>query len=343
MDIDKAIRIIRETELDADVVPNLIAGFDIDEIQADYVSEIKLRNINKEYILKRINEISSLEEEISDLEATLNDPKRIQKLMISELRDVAKKHGEPRRTSIIHSHEIELYVEEESAANYPVHIFLSKEGYFKKITPQSLRMSGEQKYKEGDSLHQTFETTNNAEIMFFTNQRQVYRVRISDFDDCKASLLGDYLPAKLGMDANESIIQAILPDDYAGSVVFFFENGKAARVELSAYKTTSNRRKLTGAYSDRSPLRALCHIREEQEIAVYSTEARCLIFHTSMLPSKPTRTIQGMDVLTFKKAKSTLDTAKPLAETAISNENRYRVETIPAIGLPLRQADTQSK
>ena len=343
LDIDKAIRIIRETELDADVVPNLIAGFDIDEIQADYVSEIKLRNINKEYILKRINEISSLEEEISDLEATLNDPKRIQKLMISELRDVAKKHGEPRRTSIIHSHEIELYVEEESAANYPVHIFLSKEGYFKKITPQSLRMSGEQKYKEGDSLHQTFETTNNAEIMFFTNQRQVYRVRISDFDDCKASLLGDYLPAKLGMDANESIIQAILPDDYAGSVVFFFENGKAARVELSAYKTTSNRRKLTGAYSDRSPLRALCHIREEQEIAVYSTEARCLIFHTSMLPSKPTRTIQGMDVLTFKKAKSTLDTAKPLAETAISNENRYRVETIPAIGLPLRQADTQSK
>ena len=232
------------------VIPNLMIGFGIDQIQAEYVAEIKLRNINKEYILKRVAETDALRDEIDDLEDTLRDPRRVQKIIVDELNAVAKKYGEDRRTTVLYSHEIETVEEEETVVETPVHVFLSREGYFKRITPQSLRMSGEQKYKEGDSLRQSFETTSHAEIMLFTDRCQVYKTRISEFEDTKASLLGDYLPSKLGMDAGENVLYAVLPGDYSGSMLFLFETGKAARVEMAAYKTTSNRRKLTGAYSD---------------------------------------------------------------------------------------------
>ena len=342
LDIDKAIRIIRETEEESEVIPNLMIGFGIDQIQAEYVAEIKLRNINKEYILKRVNETSALQDEIEDLEDLLASPKRIKKVIVDELSEVAKKYGEPRRTSIVYGHEIEVYVEEEAVEEYPVHVFLSREGYFKKITPLSLRMSGEQKFKEGDGLRQTFETTSNAEIMFFTDKCQVYKTRLSEFEDTKASVLGDYLPGKLGMDAGESVVYAVLPVDYSGALLFFFENGKAARVDISAYKTTSNRRKLTGAYSDKSPLRSICRIDEDCELAVYSTEPRCLIFHTALLAPKTTRSTQGVAVMNLKP-KYRLDTVMPLEKTSISNQSRYRVRAVPAAGALLKQEDSEEQ
>ena len=343
LDIDKAIRIIRETEEEAEVIPNLMIGFGIDQIQAEYVAEIKLRNINKEYILKRVNETAALQDEIADLEDTLNDPRRVKKILVEELNAAAKKYGEPRRTSIVYGHEIEVYQEESEIEEYPVHLFLSREGYFKKITPQSLRMSGEQKFKEGDGLRQSFETTSNAEIMFFSDQCQVYKTRLGEFDDTKASVLGDYLPAKLGMDAGENVIFAALPGaDYAGALLFFFENGKVARVDLTAYKTTSNRRKLTGAYSDKSPLRCILRIDQDREVAVYSTEPRCLIFHTALLAPKTTRSTQGVAVMNLKP-KYRLDTAVYLDETPIANQSRYRVRAVPAAGALLRQEDTEER
>ena len=342
LDIDKAIKIIRETEEEADVIPNLMIGFGIDQVQAEYVAEIKLRNINKEYILKRVNETSALQDEIEDLEDLLASPRRIKKVIVDELNDVSRKYGEPRRTTIVYSHEIETYVEENDVEEYPVHVFLSREGYFKKITPLSLRMSGEQKFKEGDGLRQTFETTSNAEIMFFTDKCQVYKTRLSEFDDSKASLLGDYLPGKLGMDAGEAVVYAVLPGDYSGTMLFFFENGKAARVDLAAYKTTSNRRKLTGAYSDKSPLRSICRIDEDCELAVYSTEPRCLIFHTALLAPKTTRSTQGVAVMTLKP-KYRLDTVMPVEQTSISNQSRYRMRSVPAAGALLKQEDSEEQ
>ena len=343
LDIDKAIKIIRETEEESEVIPNLMIGFGIDQIQAEYVAEIKLRNINKEYILKRVNETAALQDEIADLEDTLNDPRRVKKLIVEELDAVAKKYGEPRRTSIVYGHEIEVYQEEEETEAYPVHLFLSREGYFKKITPQSLRMSGEQKFKEGDGLRQSFETVSNAEIMFFTDQCQVYKTRLSEFDDTKASVLGDYLPAKLGMDAGENVIYAVLPGaDYAGALLFFFENGKAARVDLTAYKTTSNRRKLTGAYSDKAPLACIRRLDTDCELAVYSTEPRALIFHTALLAPKTTRTTQGVAVMTLKP-KYQLETVKALEDTPITNQSRYRVRSLPAAGALLREEDSEER
>ena len=261
---------------------------------------------------------------------------------MDELNQAAKKYGEPRRTSIVYGHEIETYEEEETVEEYPVNIFLSREGYFKKITPQSLRMSGEQKYKEGDGLRQSFETTSAAEIMFFTDKCQVYKTRLSELDDTKASVLGDYLPAKLGMDAGETVIYAVLPGDYSGALLFFFENGKAARVDLTAYKTTSNRRKLTGAYSDKAPLAAILRIDQDRELAVYSTEPRCLIFHTALLAPQTTRATHGVAVMTIKP-KYHLDTVKPLEETSIVSQSRYRVRAVPAAGALLRQEDSEEQ
>ena len=342
LDIDKAIAIIRQTEEEAEVVPNLMIGFGIDQVQAEFVAEIKLRNINKEYILKRVNETEALQNEIDDLEDILNSPRRVKKIMVEELTAVAKKYGEPRRTSILLSHEVEHYTEESEVADYPVSVFLSREGYFKKITPASLRMNSDQKYKDGDGLSQSFETTNTAEIMFFTDKCQVYKTRLSEFDDAKASVLGDYLPAKLSMDSEESVVYAVLPGDYSGALVFFFENGKAARVELKAYQTTSNRRKLTGAYSDKSPLRCILPLTEDQEVAVYSTERRCLVFHTALLAPKTTRTTQGVAVMTLKP-KYHLESVEPLAQTSISNVSRYRVRALPAAGALLRQEDTEER
>ena len=343
LDIDKAIKIIRETKIEAEVVPNLMIGFGIDQVQAEYVAEIRLRNINQEYILKRVQETEALQDEIADLEDVLQTPKRVKKIIRDELTQAAKKYGEPRRTSIIYAHELPEDPGEEPPEAYPVHIFLSKEGYFKKITPQSLRMSNVQKYKEGDGPLQTFETDSAAEVMFFTGKCQVYKARLTDFDDSKASLLGDYLPSKLGMDPGESVIYLVLPgQDYTGGLIFFFENGKAARVDIKSYQTASNRRKLTGAYSDKSPIKSICRIDEDRELAVYTTEPRCLIFHTSLLTPKTTRTTQGVAVLTMKP-KHKLETALPIEETPITNPPRYRVRALPAAGALLRQEDTEER
>ena len=342
LDIDKAIRIIRETEAEADVVPNLMIGFGIDQVQAEYVAEIKLRNINKEYILKRVEETSALQDEIEDLEDILARPARVKKIIVAELEDVRKKYAEPRRTGIVYGHEVEEYTEEITVDDYAVSVFLSREGYFKKITPASLRMNAEQKYKEGDALAQSFETSNAAEVMFFTDRCQVYKSRLSDFDDTKASALGDYLPARLGMDEGESVVYMVLPGDYRGWMLFFFENGKAAKVELSAYRTTSNRRKLTGAYSDKSPLRTALCLREDCELAVYSTEPRVLVFSTALLGSKTTRATQGVAVLTLKK-KFTLDYACPAEATGIANLARYRARSLPAVGALLKVEDSDEK
>ena len=342
LDIDKAIRIIRETEEEAEVIPNLMIGFGIDQVQAEYVAEIKLRNINKEYILKRTRETDALRDEIDDLEDTLNDPRRVKKILVDELTAAAKKYGEPRKTEILYEHQQLELPEEEPEAEYPVRLFLSREGYLKKITPQSLRMSGEQKYKEGDGLRQSFETTSNAELMLFTDRCQVYKVRLSEFEDSKASVLGDYLPAKLKMDEGESVIYALLPGDYAGSLLFLYENGKAARIELTAYQTASNRRKLTGAYSDKAPLAAILRLTEDGEVAVCSDEPRCLILHTALLAPKTTRTSQGVAVMTLKKNRR-LTEAKFLAETAIQNPARYRVRSLPAAGALLKGEDNGEK
>ena len=342
LDIDKAIKIIRETEKEADVVPNLMIGFGIDQIQAEYVAEIKLRNINREYILKRVEETASLELEIEDLEDTLARPSRIRKIIITELEEVRKKYAEPRRTGIIYDFVEDAEVEDDPVEDYPVTLFLSQHGYFKKITPQSLRMSGEQKFKEDDALSASVESSNAAELMFFTDKAQVYKTRASDFADGKASQLGDYLPAKLGMDEGESVMGMVLPGDYSGYMIFFFENGKAAKVELSAYRTTSNRRRLTGAYSDKSPLRAMLHIREDREIAVYSSEPRVLIVSTALLGVKTTRTTQGVALLTLKK-KHTLDTVRFPEETGITDLARYRGRSIPATGALLKTEDSDDK
>ena len=338
LDIDKAIRIIRETEEEAEVIPNLMIGFGIDQIQAEYVAEIKLRNINKEYILKRTRETDALRDEIDDLEDLLNSPKRVKKVIVEELNAAAKKYGEPRRTSIVYPHEITSYTpEEEQKEEYPVTVFLSREGYFKKITPASLRMNSEQKVKEGDALRQSFETTSNAEVMFFTDHCQVYKTRLGEFDDAKASVLGDYLPTKLKMDAGENVIFMVLPGaDYAGSLLFFYENGKVARIEMKAYQTASNRRKLTGAYSDKSPLACIRRLDEDCELAVYSNEPRCLIFHTALLAPKTTRSAQGVAVMTLKP-KYHLETVLLSEETSITNRTRYRVRAIPAAGALVRE------
>ena len=342
LDIDKAIRIIRETEEEAEVIPNLMIGFGIDQVQAEYVAEIKLRNINKEYILKRTRETDALRDEIDDLEDTLNDPRRVKKILVDELTAAAKKYGEPRKTEILYEHQQMELPEEEPEAEYPVRLFLSREGYLKKITPQSLRMSGEQKYKEGDGPRQSFETTSNAELMLFTDRCQVYKVRLGEFEDSKASVLGDYLPAKLRMEDGESVIYALLPGDYSGSLLFLYENGKAARVELAAYQTASNRRKLTGAYSDKAPLAAILRLTEDGEVAVYSDEPRCLILHTALLAPKTTRSSQGVAVMTLKKNRR-LTGARFLAETAIQNPARYRVRSLPAAGALLKGEDNGEK
>ena len=344
LDIDKAIRIIRETEEEAEVIPNLMIGFGIDQIQAEYVAEIKLRNINKEYILKRTRETDALRDEIDDLEDLLNSPKRVKKVIVEELNAAAKKYGEPRRTSIVYPHEITSYTpEEEQKEEYPVTVFLSREGYFKKITPASLRMNSEQKFKEGDALRQSFETTSNAEAMFFTDQCQVYKTRLGEFDDAKASVLGDYLPTKLKMDAGENVIFMVLPGaDYAGSLLFFYENGKVARIEMKAYQTASNRRKLTGAYSDKSPLACIRRLDEDCELAVYSNEPRCLIFHTALLAPKTTRSAQGVAVMTLKP-KYHLETVLLSEETSITNRTRYRVRAIPAAGALVKEEDSENQ
>ena len=343
LDIDKAIRIIRETELENEVVPNLMIGFGIDEIQANFVAEIKLRNINKEYILKQTRAITDLEKEIADLRSTLNSSRKLKNVIISELKKVSEKYGKPRKTEIIYETEmIEPEEEAEEVPDYPVTVFLSREGYLKKITAQSLRLSGEQKFKEGDKLAKTWETTNRAELLVFTDKFQCYKTRLSDFDDGKASQLGDYLPQKLGFEPGETVLHVVFPGDYKGFVLFFFENGKAAKVPLSAYETKTNRKKLTGAYSDKSPLKACIALDSDEQVAVYATDGRVALFSTALLLPKTTRNTQGVAVMSLKK-KAVLSHAVLLTESGIVNESRYRCKTIPAAGAVLKSEDSPEK
>ena len=342
LDIDKAISIIRETELESEVVPNLMIGFGIDEIQANYVAEIKLRNINKEYILKQTRAIDDLEGEIADLRDTLNSPRKLKNVIIKELQAVADKFGQPRRTEILYDAQEAAPEEEDDVPDYGVTVFVSKEGYLKKMTAQSLRMSGEQKFKEGDSLSFSQETTNRAEFLVFTDRYQCYKSRLSDFDDGKASQLGDYLPQKLGFEAGENLVALVFCGDYKGFILFFFENGKAAKVPLSAYETKTNRKKLTGAYSDRSPLIKVVALDTDEQMAVYSTDGRAAIFSTAQLLPKTTRNTQGVAVMTLKK-KAALRDAVLLSQSGIVNESRYRTKTIPSAGALLKEEDSAEK
>ncbi len=343
LDIDKAIAIIRETEMESEVIPNLMIGFGIDEIQANYVAEIRLRNINKEYILRQTKAISELEKEIEELRDILNSSRKLKNVIVKELQQVSDKFGKPRKTEIIYEvQEPEAEDEAEELPDYPVTVFVSREGYLKKITQQSLRMSGEQKFKEGDSLAFSRETSNRNEILVFTDKFQCYKARLSDFDDGKASQLGDYLPQKLGFDPEEKVVQVVLAGTYKGFVLFFFENGKAAKVPLNAYETKTNRRKLTGAYSDKSPLVKVMALEEDDQVAVYSTDGRCAVFSTAQLLPKTTRSTQGVAVMTLKK-KALLADAVTLAESGIVNQSRYRSKTIPTAGALLRPEDSSEK
>ena len=343
MDIDKAIAIIRETELDSEVVPNLMIGFGIDEIQANFVAEIKLRNINKEYILKQTKATSQLEQEIAEMEETLSSPRKLKNVIIKELQQVSEKYGQPRKTEILYNvEEAEPEKEEDETPDYPVTVFVSNGGYLKKITAQSLRMSGEQKFKEGDSLAYSVETTNRAEILVFTDKFQCYKSKLSDFEDSKASLLGDYLPQNLGMDAGENVLQVIFPGDGKGFVLFFFENGKVAKVLLSAYETKTNRKKLTGAFSDKSPVVKILSLGADAQIAMYSSDGRAMIFSTADLLPKTTRNTIGVAVMSLKK-KAVLQNALPLEQSGIENQARYRMKTIPAAGALLREEDSREK
>jgi len=343
LDIDKAIAIIRETELENEVVPNLMIGFGIDEIQANYVAEIKLRNINKEYILKQTRAIDDLENEIEDLRSTLNSSRKLKNLIISELKKVSEKYGQPRKTQIVYEADLpEIEDEAEDIPDYPVTVFVSREGYLKKITQQSLRMSGEQKFKEGDSLAFSRETTNRAEILVFTDRCQCYKSRLSDFEDGKASLLGDYLPQKLGMDPEEKVHTVLLPGDYKGFVLFFFENGKVAKVPLSAYETKTNRRRLTGAFSDKSPLVCAMAIEEDTQVVVYTTDNRAAIVSTALLLPKTTRNTIGVSVVSLKK-KAAVSAAVKLEDSGVVNASRYRSRSIPTAGAILKEEDAPEK
>ena len=342
LDIDRAIDIIRNTELESEVVPNLMIGFGIDQTQAEFVAEIKLRNINREYILKRTSETEELERDIEELESIVNNRRKLKAIIIDELKAISKKYGTPRKTGIVYASELEEPDEDEQVEDYAVTLFLSCEGYFKKITAQSLRMSGEQKYKDGDGLAVSFESTNRGELLFLTDKQQMYKARVSDFEDGKASVLGIYLPTRLKMDEGESVIAMIDPGDYKKHLLLMFENGKAARIELSAYETKTNRRKLVGACSDKSPVKAVMLIGEEFDVACYSSDGRALIFNTAQLQPKTSRSTQGVAVMSLK-AKRVLERALPLKDSDIQNTARYRVRSIPAAGALIKGEDRAEK
>jgi len=342
LDIDKAIAVIRNTELEAEVVPNLMIEFGIDRIQAEFVAEIKLRNINKEYILKRVEETEQLEKDIDDLENILNTPRRVKKIIIDELQEVSKKYSIPRKTTIVYSDEVEEPEVGSEIEDYPVTLFLSREGYFKKITPLSLRMGGEQKYKENDVPFQEFDASNRDELLVFTDKQQVYKVRLSDFDDSKASVLGVFLPSHLEMDEGESVMCMMKPGDYSAHLLLFYANGKVARLELSAYATKTNRKRLTGAYSDKSPLISILPLAEEREIAVFSTEGRAMVFSTALLTPKTSRTTIGVGLMNIK-AKYSLERAMFAEESPIKSIARYRARSIPVAGALLRDEDRAEK
>lgn len=333
LDIDRAIRIVRETDEEVDVVPNLMIEFSIDEVQAEYVAEIKLRHLNREYILKRTQEIASLLRDIAEMETILADKRRVTGIIIEELREVAKKFGQPRKSMFMYAGTEEEDDTDEESPDYPVHLFLTKEGYFKKITPQSLRMSSEHKLKDGDSISFTCEATNRHELLFFTDKCQVYKSRAADFDDTKASVLGEYIPAKLGFDEGESLAAMVLTLDYAGQLLFFFDNGKAAKVPLSAYETKTKRKRLSNAYTDKAKLVRLFPIGENEnvEFALLSSAGRMLIFNAAMILPKATRDTIGVAVMTLKKD-AVVDKVFTVTDDLVANPAHYRTKTIPAVG-----------
>lgn len=330
LDIDKAIKIIRETEDDAEVVPNLMIGFGIDETQAEYVADIKLRNINKGYILKRIEEIDSLKEEIADMEDILSSERRVKQIIISELGDIAKKYGKPRKTMFIYGTEDEENETEEEIPDYPVNLFFTREGYFKKITPQSLRMSGEQKLKENDEIIETYDGSNRAELLFFTDKFQVYKARACDFEDGKASVMGDYLPVKLELDPDERIIKMIAAEDYSGTLVMFFENGKCAKVPMASFETKTRRKKLANAYNDGSPLVSMTLIDGDCEFMLSSDAGKVMIFNTVLILPKAARDTQGVQVMRLTRAK--LRSAVKYKDGMIKDADSYRTKTVPVAG-----------
>ena len=338
LDIDKAIRIIRETETDARVVPNLMEGFGIDQVQAEYIAEIRLRHINKEYILKRIEETDGLEKEIARLEGILHSEAKVRRLLVKELENIIRKYPSPRRAVILDADAVDSFDAEDHIEDYPVHLFLSREGYFKKITTQSLRGASDQKFKDGDELRQTLDATNKQEILFFTDKQQVYKAHLYDFDDTKASVLGEYLPSRLAMDEDESPVFMLLPGEYTGSLVVVFENGKAARFELSGFATKTNRRRLTGAYSDRSPAKAFFHLTEERDITIFASNGRALTLNTSLIPEKATRTTVGVQVMVLRGS-HTVTRACAAAEVSFAQPRRYVSHSIPSIGALLKEED----
>ncbi len=338
LDIDKAIKIIRNTEEESDVVPNLMIGFKIDKIQAEYVAEIKLRHLNKEYILKRLQDIEKLEKAISDLEDILANPKRIKQIIIFELKEVIKKYAKPRKTEIIYDSDIEEEKEEDDIPDYPVHIFFSREGYFKKITPQSLRMSNSNKLKDGDEIIQTAETTNSVEILFFTNKCQVYKTRAANFEDSKASSLGDYVAAKLEMEEGEVPVYMALTSDYSGYMLFFFENGKVAKVDMNAYQTVTKRKKLIKAFSDKSPAASIIYIKEDKELVVVSSAGRHLLINTAVILPKTTKDTIGVGVMTLKKGQRVLS-VREYNDGEFAKPYRYKAKNLPAAGALLSTED----
>ncbi|WMJ22177.1 DNA gyrase subunit A [Paludicola sp. MB14-C6] len=338
VDIDKAIRIVRQTEEEKEVVPNLMIGFGIDEVQAEYVAEIKLRHLNREYILKRTQEIEQLIKDIAEMEDILANPRKIKTIIVNELKEVIAKHAQPRKTLFIYADDLEDEEVEEEIQDYPVNIFLTKEGYFKKITPQSLRMSGEHKLKETDEMVMHIESTNSVELLFFTDKQQVYKTRASEFEDTKTSVLGDYIPAKLSFDSDEKIVAMIVTKDYSGHMLFFFDNGKVAKVPISAYETKTKRKKLSNAYCDKYRLVTAVSIEEDKEFILTSTAKRKLLFHSAMINEKTTKNTQGVAVMTVKK-NHFVEYVEEYQEDKLANPHRYRTKTLPATGAITRPED----
>lgn len=335
LDIDKAIKIIRETENEADVVPNLMIGFGIDEIQAEYVAEIKLRNINKQYILRRIEEVDQLRKDIAEMEEILRDKKKIRRIIVNELRDVIKNYAQPRRTMFYYKSDIEEEIVVDDTPDYPVNIFVSASGYFKKITPQSLRMNSEQKLKEGDYISQSFEASNKTDLIFFSDMAQAYKSKACAFDDTKASVMGDYIPAKLSFDEGENLKALVPTADYSGHIVFFFENGKAAKVPMKSYETKTNRKKLAKAYSEKSPLIAAIFIAEEADILLRTSSGHALVFNTGMILPKSTRDSQGVQVINLRK-NAVLSSASIVTPEELPELEKYRSKSVPAAGKPAK-------
>ena len=341
LDIDKAIKIVRETERDEEVVPNLMIGFGVDEIQAEYIANIKLRYLNKEYILNRLEEITDLEKEIAEMESILKSRTKVHRLIESDLKRVKKMYASPRKTELIYEDQMVEIDETDHIEDYPVTYFLSKEGYFKKIQPNSLRMNSAQKYKDGDDLRRAVESTNKAELIFFTSKQNAYKAKGYDFEDTKASLLGDYLPAKLEMEQDETVVAMAVTADYSGDMLFFFANGKAAKVPLTSYKTVTNRRRLINAYSDKAPLATTLQLTEECDLLLISSNQKGLVVNSALIPAKTTKATQGVTVMT-QKGKHTLQEAKTVAEAGLTNLSYYRTKNLPAVGHLLRQQDLPS-